>query len=94
MTLVATLRKSSDNKNALDTCTRLPTSHWTKVSTPESTMAAQIAEVLTATLNPEPNTRITAELRLAESFASPGTLILPKSTLPSDLIHLVHQTRA
>ena len=57
-------------------------------------MAAQIAEVLTATLNPEPNTRITAELRLAESFASPGTFILSKTTLLSDLIHRVHQTRA
>lgn len=35
-------------------------------------MAAQIAECLAATLNSDTNTRVTAELKLAEYFASPG----------------------
>ena len=36
-------------------------------------LTAQIAECLTLTLNPDTNTRIAAELKLAEYFASPGS---------------------
>ncbi|KAG6896763.1 hypothetical protein C0992_006277, partial [Termitomyces sp. T32_za158] len=36
-------------------------------------MASQITECLAATLSPDPNTRVSAELRLSELFASPGS---------------------
>ncbi|EAU92368.2 hypothetical protein CC1G_00587 [Coprinopsis cinerea okayama7 len=39
---------------------------------------AQIAQVLTATLNPDKNTRISAELKLAELFATPACITLRK----------------
>jgi hypothetical protein len=41
-------------------------------------MASQITECLAATLSPDTNTRISAELRLAELFASPGSFNLSK----------------
>lgn len=34
--------------------------------------ASEIAEALSSTLNPEPNARISAELKLAETLKNPG----------------------
>ncbi|TFK26759.1 ARM repeat-containing protein [Coprinopsis marcescibilis] len=47
--------------------------------------AAQIAQVLTATLNPDTTTRVSAELKLAELFATPATgLALSQLVLTQD----------
>lgn len=41
------------------------------------TSITQISECLAGTLNPNPNVRMTAELKLVEYFAAPGTPQLP-----------------
>ncbi|KAF8079173.1 armadillo-type protein [Lyophyllum atratum] len=49
-------------------------------------MASQIAECLAATLSPDQNTRITAELKLAEFFTSPGSFPCTTGLALSQLI--------